>query len=451
MQKRMLLILCMFITRLHAQTTLTSFIDSLLATEIKANEPGGVVLVSKEGRIIYQKAFGMAQLELQVPTKENIVFHIGSLTKQFTAVAILQLYEQGKLSLQDTLGKFITGCSPEVGAITIEQLLTHTSGLAEKASPGSRNETPGDMVASYINQPLQCKTGTKWQYTNTNYILLGYIIEKVTGSTYGNYLTAHIFKPAGMQHSCLADNTKLVMNRAAGYKIEKNGNILNDRIANHRVHYAAGGILSTAQDMFAWYRSLYAGKLIKKETMAKAFAPGHLSDGTVIPYGYGWHLEKIQDSPTLRHGGSVPGFIAEAVYLPREDVYVVILTNAQSPRHTVAIGRVIAAMTIGKPYPFTATTIDPKLLPRLQGVYENSHNETVVITANGNKLHFQRPGGKLYEIKPASEYQFFFDEGYVVVEFHADASHTITGLTFTRVGIGPAIEWKKTSKPVPAN
>jgi CubicO group peptidase (beta-lactamase class C family) len=448
MHKRVLFILCMCITRSHAQTALTSFIDSLLSTEIKANEPGGVVLVSKQGRIFYQKAFGMANMELQVPMKENMVFHIGSLTKQFTAVAILQLSEQGKLSLQDTLGKFITGCSPEVGAITIDQLLTHTSGLAEKAAPGSRNQTPVETIAGYINQPLQFTTGTKWQYNNTGYNILGYIIEKVTGTPYGDYLTEHIFKPARMQHSCLGDNTKLVLNRPAGYMIGRHG-IVNDKIGNINELYAAGGILSTAEDMFAWYRALYAGKLIKKETMAKAFAPGHLSDGTTVPYGYGWHLEKIQDSPTYRHGGSVPGFIAEAVYLPQEDVYVVILTNAQSPRHTEAIGRVIAAMTIGKPYPFAETTIDAKLLPRLQGVYENNFSETLVITANENKLYFQRPGGRRYTIKPASEYQFFFDEGYVIVEFHTDASHTISGLTFSRVGIGPEIEWKKTDKPIP--
>jgi hypothetical protein len=126
------------------------------------------------------------------------------------------------------------------------------------------------------------------------------------------------------------------------------------------------------------------------------------------------------------------------------------LTNAQSPRHTVAIGRIIAAMAIGKPYPFKEISIDAKLLPRLQGVYENDHAETVVITTDGNKLYFQRPGGKRYTIKPGSQYQFFFDEGYLIVEFHTDASHNITGLTFSRVGIGPEIEWKKTGKPVPA-
>jgi CubicO group peptidase (beta-lactamase class C family) len=450
MHKKILLILCMFITRLHAQTSLSSFLDSLLAIEIKANEPGGVVLVAKQGRIIYQKAFGMANIELQVPMKENMVFHIGSLTKQFTAIAILQLYEQQKLALQDTIGKFITGCSPEVGAITIEHLLTHTSGLAEKSAPGSRNQTPEEIIAGYINQPLLFKTGTKWQYSNNGYYILGYIIEKVTGISYGDYLTEHIFKPAGMSHSCLGTNKKLIMNKPTGYMIGKGG-FINDNIPNLNVLYAAGGILSTAKDMFAWCRALYAGKLIKKETMTKAFAPGHLSDGTVVPYGYGWHLENIQDSPTHRHGGSVHGFIAEAVYLPQEDVYVVILTNAQSPRQVVAIGRVIAAMAIGKPYPFSETTIDAKSLSRLPGIYENTLGEQIVITTNENKLFFQRPGGRRYQIKPASEYQFFFDQGYVIVEFHTDASRKITGLTFSRVGIGPEIEWKKTDKSIPEN
>jgi CubicO group peptidase (beta-lactamase class C family) len=438
----------MIAVRLHAQISFTTAVDSLLAREFAEDQPGGVVLVAKNGRVLYEKTFGMAHMELRVPMKDSMVFHIGSLTKQFTAVAILQLYEQHKLDLSETVGKFITGCSAEVGTITIDQLLRHTSGLAEKSASRGEETTSSAIVAGYIKEPTLFRAGTKWQYNNANYHVLGYIVEKISGMQYGEFLDKKIFKPAGMRHSRLADNTTLIFNRPAGYRIEKKG-VVNDKIANVDLFFAAGGIVSTTEDLLAWTTALYEGKLLKKETLARAFEPGILSDGKPVQYGYGWHLQDIQGSAAHRHGGSVPGFIAEAVYLPAEQVYVVMLLNAQSRKQVVAISRVIAALAIDKPFPFKERVVDTKLFARLQGVYENSYKETAVITVHENKVYFQRPGGRRYQIRPASEREFFFDEGYVVLEFYIDASGAVTGLNFTRAGMGATV-WKKTNKPVSA-
>lgn len=448
------IIFCGTIHKTVAQTTLTTAIDTLVSAELRNDEPGGVVLVSKQGQIIYQKPFGMADMELDVPMKEDMVFYIGSLTKQFTAVAILQLLEQGRLSLQDSIAKYIGGCSPLVSAITIEQLLTHTSGLASNPANTEgriivKNKTKlQELVDNYINQPPDFEAGTQWKYNNTNYSLLGHIIEKISGKPYGDYLAAYIFNPAGMHRSYMGEDAKLIKHRATGYTKTKTGVITNDRISNSATWYASGGIMSTAEDMFKWCQALRSGKLLKPETLAKAFVPYKLTNGQYTKYGYGWHLWDIHGSPSLRHGGSVRGFISESVWHPREDVYVIILLNVQSRMPVGVITRIIASMAIDKPYSFKEIATDPTLLKTYQGVYKNTWGQLIVITEMNGKLYFQRPSGTRYHIKAATKNEFFFDKDYLRVEFHSDSLDRVQRLSFGRVDLDTS-DWQKVSMPIP--
>lgn len=436
--------------RQSSQYTLTPEFDRLIAALSRNNEPGGEILVAQKGQIVYRKAFGMANMELDVSMKENMVFHIGSLTKQMTAVAILQLLEQGKLSLQDDIRKYLPDYQVLPDTITIEHLLTHTSGIAGNPGPSTTPNAergPGDLVASYKNQPIEFRAGTKWNYNNANYYLLGYIIEKLSGKSYARYMNEYIFKPAGMNSTCFCTIDTILKNKASGYINGRNG-IVNDRISGMLTLYSSGGIQSTAEDMFRWNQAIKSNLLVKKETMARAFTAFKLKDGQDSHYGYGWHIQDIHGSLSLRHGGAVSGFVAEELYLPEEDVFVIALFNAHSKTPTGVLTRLIAALAIGKPYSFKEIPLESKLLKSYAGVYNNAADEWVIITEANNQLYFQRPGGVRYPIKASAKDNFFFDKDYLWIEFFRDSGGAPNKLGFGRVGIG-TYYWFKTNLPTP--
>jgi CubicO group peptidase (beta-lactamase class C family) len=292
---------------------LTADLDKMLSEQFKTNETGATALVSRNGQIIYKKAFGMANLELNVPMQADNVFRIGSMTKQFTAVAILQLMEQGKLNLQDEITKFIPDYPMNGHKITIEHLLTHTSGIQSYTGMKDYFEKitldwkPSEMVDYFKNQPMEFAPGTQWHYNNSGYFLLGYIIEKITGKTYPQYLEDNFFKPLGMTNSLYGSDTKIIKNRTSGYSNEGSG-FENAHPLSMTQPYSAGSIQSTVGDLFKWHQALHAYKLVKKESLDKAFTKYKLTDGKETDYGYGWFMSTVQGSPSIEHGGNVKGF-----------------------------------------------------------------------------------------------------------------------------------------------
>lgn len=424
----------------NAQTALTKELDDLLVPQFKSNEPGGVVMVAKNDSIIYEKAFGMANIEINVATNDSLIYCIGSNTKQFTAVAILQLVEKSKLQLQDTLGKFVPLAPAIASGITVQQLLSQTSGIDEK------NELDfGELLTrqklsniSFTNYP-----GTKWEYNNYNYSVLGFIIEKVSGQSYSDYIVQHIFKVAGMAHSYVDDWTSIIPNRASGYKHFKT-KFLNSNPSGKIG--AAGGILSTVTDMFKWNEALKSGIILKREILQQAFTPQKLLDGSFTNYGFGWYLEELHGSPTRRHGGMVPGYTSETLYLPNEDVYVVFFTNTEiSTIPITALTRIIAGIMIGKPYIFDSKPIDKNLLKQYTGIYENSYNEVINIIEQNDYLVFQRPNGNPYNLGYAGNNEFFFYKDFYRINFETNSNKKITSLKFSKADVSPT-EWIKTEK-----
>ncbi|MBN8789615.1 MAG: serine hydrolase [Terrimonas sp.] len=429
--------------RAIAQISLQEGFDKLLMTQFKANEPGGVVMVAQNGVVIYKKAFGMANLELNVPTNDSMIFNIGSNTKQFTSVAILQLVEKGKLNLQDSLGRFIPFAPPAVNSITVQQLLSQTSGIDEKNEKNIKAFISGDKPENLVR--IDIAPGIKWEYNNTNYSILGYIIEKITGSTYTDYVVENIFKPAGMENSYIDNEVSIIKNRASGYRNFKN-RFLNSRISGKIG--AAGGIQSTVNDLLKWNTALKSGILLKRETLQQAIHPQKLLDGTITGYGFGWYLEELHGSPTWRHGGMVPGYTAETLYLPKEDVYIVILTNTEfSLIPITALSRILAGMAIGKPYIFENMPIDKAHLKKYVGLYENDLGEQLNIAERNGGLIFQRPNGAQYKLGYAGGNEFFLGVNFMRINFIPHANGKISSLKFSKVDIG-ATEWFKTQKPL---
>lgn len=313
------LLLSCFASDIKAQTIKTGEIDTFLLTQFNPTQPGGVVMISKNGKVIYKKAFGMADLELNVPVNDSMVFYIGSNTKQFTAVAILQLVEKKMLQLQDTLGKYLPAAPFPISNITLAELLSHTSGITEKNEGAVKQLLAGQKPAdSLVNDIVP---GVKWEYNNIAYTTLGYIIEKVSGMPYAEYIRSHILKPAGMTHSYVDENDNIIRNRADGYSYRKRKNF---NLRPTDIMGAPGGIMSTVDDMLTWTEVLKTNLLLKQETLQLAFTPQKLRNGNLTGYGLGWYLEELKGSPTRRHGGRTFGYTSETLYMPQESVYVIL-------------------------------------------------------------------------------------------------------------------------------
>lgn len=425
------------------QASLQDEFDKLLMTQFKSDQPGGVVMVAQNGAILYKKAFGMANLELSVPTNERMIYNIGSNTKQFTSVAILQLVEKGQLTLQDSLGKFMPFALPAVSSITVQQLLSQTSGIDEKNENYIKTVISGDEPGNPVQ--INVAPGTKWEYNNTNYSILGYILEKTTGGTYEDYIVENIFKPAGMENSYIDSEAPIINNRASGYRTFKN-RFLNSRPSGKIG--AAGGIQSTVDDLLKWNTALKSGILLKQETLQQAIHPQKLPDGTLTGYGFGWYVEELHGSPTWRHGGMVPGYTAETLYLPEEDVYIVILTNTEFSQIPItALSRILAGLAIGKPYIFEDMPIDEDQLEKYIGLYENELGEQLNIAGREGNLTFQRPNGARYKLGYAGGDEFFLGVNFMRVNFIPDPNGKVSSLKFSKVDVG-ATEWFKTEKPL---
>ena len=328
---------------------LESEIDSLLQEKYPPNAPGGTFLIAKKGNIIYKKAFGLSNLELDVPMEPDNVFEIGSMTKQFTAVAILMLMEQGQLNLDDDITRFIPDYPANGHKITIHHLLTHTSGIKDFTRIKGLNEiskkdlTPSELIDFFKNENVDFFPGEQFKYNNSGYVILGYIIETISGQPYADFVEEHIFNVLNMNASQYASHSKVIQNRASGYH-DRDGYI-NCREVSFTLPYSSGSLMSTVNDMFIWQEAIKNNLLISEETTEKAFTNYTLNNGEAIHYGYGWHIKTVNGIPVREHGGSIFGFKSMGVYLPDEDIYVIGLNNCDCNSPT-EITRKIAELAI---------------------------------------------------------------------------------------------------------
>lgn len=425
--------------------------DKILSEQFKTNETGATALVSRNGQIIYKKAFGMANLELNVPMQVDNVFRIGSITKQFTAVAILQLVEQGKLNVKDEISKFIPDYPTQGNKITIEHLLTHTSGIqnysgiTDTGNRATLGFTPNEMIDFFKNLPMRFATGTKWEYSNSNYFLLGYIIEKISGKTYAEYLEENFFKPLGMTNSLYANDTKIIKNRAGAYTQGESG-YENSQPLNMTHVYSAGAIQSTVSDLFKWHQAVHSYKLVKKESLDRAFTRYKLTDGKETAYGYGWRLGYVYENPSIWHGGKINGFVTMEIYLPKEDVFVAIFSNCDCNSPEDITSR-LAALAAGKPYEYKGIQVENAILKGYTGVYENEKGQQRIITVSENQLYSQLGRGPKSKLKAYQRDMFFFDDAMVTIEFSRNKKGEIEKLTNKRPKGNEG--WNKTNKPIP--
>jgi CubicO group peptidase (beta-lactamase class C family) len=326
-------VICLLFTNsfIYSQQ-LTEKIDTLILSELKDVEgPGGVFMVAQNGIPIYQKAFGKSNIELNTNLDADFVFQLGSMTKQFTAVAIMLLEEQGKLNVNDAISLYIPDY-PNGNNITIHHLLTHTSGIKDFTRMKSLKEiaqkemSPKMMVDFFKNELVDFLPGEKFEYNNSGYVILGHIIELTSGKSYENFINEAIFQKLTMNHSRYATDRQIIKKRAYGYQKKEYGYV-NKTIINFSVPFSSGALMSTLDDLLIWQNAIKSKTILKEESLNKVFGKYKLNNGEEFTYGYGWHIREINGLKSYEHGGSVFGFKTMAIYIPEKDIYVVGLTN----------------------------------------------------------------------------------------------------------------------------
>jgi CubicO group peptidase (beta-lactamase class C family) len=320
-------------------------LDDYLRAEMRARQiPGLSLAVVREGKTVKAQGYGLADLELNVPVGRESVFEIGSITKQFTAAAILLLSEEGKLHLEDKVSEHLPGCPQTWSNLTIRHLLTHTSGLKNYNGLAgfevSRKLDATKFIATLGPEPLNFAPGESFSYCNSGYNLLGYVLEKKSGQSYWQFLSERIFKPLGMT-SCQSRDLKTIMtNRVHGYEMEKG--VLMNRDSDLTDVFAAGAIVSTALDLVKWNAALETDKLLSPSSRAEMWKPVRLNDGRTYPYGFGWRLDDYRGLKNIGHSGSTSGFCASLQRFPDQNVTVIVLCNLGEQGLATRLARGIA-------------------------------------------------------------------------------------------------------------
>lgn len=426
-------------------------LDELIPKRLPAVAPGCVVLVAKKGEIIYKKAFGTANLELNIPMQADMIFRIGSITKQFTAIAILQLVVQGKISLNDSIQKYVPDYPYKGYTITIENLLTQTSGIKDymaisNPADDRTNYTPKQGVDYFKNKSLEFKPGSQFKYSNSNYYLLGYILEIITGKSYADYLQQNIFNKAGLRNIYYIDTTKNIPNVSQGYS-RFDGNLERATLQNVTTIYAAGGIMSNADDLFKWHQALYNNKLVNRELLNKAFTPYQFADGTYSEYGYGWFVKNLDGGKTIEHSGSTDGFQSDEIYLPDEDVFVVTLFNCfEQDMDWTVLSNDIAKLAIGKPLN-NSIQLGTDFLKRYVGEYVFNVDHKLIVTLEKGTLFIEDTNSNdrlpKVQLYAQSETMFYIKEAELKFEFVNDTSNNSLKIV-TYNSRGKDAEWIKT-------
>lgn len=403
-------LLCAAALAVSANDEFVAKAEAYLSAAEKKGNFAGAVLVAQKGKILISKGIGLANFEHDVPNKPNTKFRIGSITKQFTAAAILQLQEQGKLNVQDPISKYVPDSPETWKGVTIHHLLTHTSGIPSYTDTpayvkGMREKAkPLDFIKRFRDLPLEFEPGSKMKYDNSGYFLLGIIIEQASGKSYETYLKENIFNKADMQDSGYDWDTTILKNRAAGY--EGTGkDMRNAAYLDMSQPYAAGSLYSTVEDLYRWDRALNAEKILAKKSLEAMYTPA------LNNYAYGWSISKSKEGKTvIGHGGGINGFNTMITRIPEEDVCVVVLSNVMPPKSGVIATDLVRLMfgeTVRMPGELPKEiTLDPKVFDRYAGKYTIAGQPLLFFVKDGKFMTKLGPQPEL-QIFPMAEDKFF--------------------------------------------
>ena len=412
-------------------------IDEYMNAAVTVNGFSGSILVAQNGQPVVNKGYGMANIELAVPNTPDTVFRLGSITKQFTAMAIMILQERGKLRVTDPFCTYVTDCPAAWQPLTIRHLLTHTSGIpsytgfADFPRTAVLPTSAADMIGRLKDKPLEFAPGDKFAYSNSGYFLLGMIIERASGTPYADFLQEAVFAPLAMTQTGYDMPSRIIRNRAAGYARQA-GDTVNAAYMDMTIPFAAGALYSTTGDMLRWDRALYTETLVSQKSLDEIFTP--FKNG----YGYGWGIGKRFDRQVIAHGGGIYGFATHLSRFPADRVTVIVLSNVEgAPAGRMAND--LGAIVFGAPYEIPrerkAITVEPKVLEQYVGQYRTASPPVdIVVTHDNGRLVAEIAGRLKLALAAESEAVFFSRDVSAQLTFLKDGAGQVTGLTLRMDG-----------------
>jgi CubicO group peptidase (beta-lactamase class C family) len=410
MRKILTVALLVFIHLRPAAQTPAEKADALMTAYAQQYKFNGSVLVAQHGKVILEKGYGFKDAKDGTLNDANTIYQIGSITKQFTATVILKLQEQQKLNVKDKLSKYFPGYA-KGDSITIENLLTHTSGIYNYTNDGrfmnnsaTKPSTQEKMLALFKDKPLDFSPGTRWSYSNSGYTLLGYIIEKVAGLPYEKAVRNYIFQPLGMTHSGFDFTHLTSSDKATGYFVYIEKSKLPANLVDSSVSYAAGAIYTTVGDLYKWHKGLLTSKIIGQASLQKAYTPFKNN------YGYGWGIDSLFGKRIIAHGGGIFGFNTNIARITEDDVCIVLLNNAGNPLLQEITNKLLAIL-YNKPYEVPKAkkeiTVPQTVLQQYVGEYEMAKAVVVKFFIDNGVFKTQITGQPAFELYAEAEDKFF--------------------------------------------
>jgi CubicO group peptidase (beta-lactamase class C family) len=353
--------------------TLSRVEEFVRAEMAREKVPGVAVAVVDHGKVVMAEGYGRANVEHNVPVRPETVFQSGSLGKQFTAATVMTLVEEGKLALDDPIAKYFPEAPPAFRAITVRHLLTHTSGIpdyTEGTIDLRRDYTEDELARMAFGLELEFAPGSRWNYSNTGYLMLGVLVRRVSGRFYGDILRERVFAPLGMKTARIISEEDIVPNRAAGYRLV-GGELKNQEWVAPKLNTTADGSLYfTVLDLIAWEKGLRVRAVLKPESWAAIFQPVRLNSGRTYPYGFGWVVDQAAGQSVVGHGGSWQGFRTQITRYLGNDLTIVVLANLAEadPDRFVSGIAAIFDPKLAPPAPGPIADRDPEVTARLRGL-----------------------------------------------------------------------------------
>ncbi|HUF13156.1 MAG TPA: serine hydrolase domain-containing protein, partial [Longimicrobiales bacterium] len=414
--------------------------DSIAESPLIEGRVAGIaVAVVRGADTLLMKSYGKGDLEWNAPLTDDAVFEIGSVTKQFTAAAILQLRDEGKIDLDADMAQYLPDFDTQDRRIPVRRLLDHTSGIrgitemeefASIVMESLPRDTLLDLVAA---KPFDFEPGEALIYNNSAYILLGHIIEKVTGTSYEDYVEQQLFAPLGMHRSSYCSNTDVVPRRAHGYSLTPQG-LVRASYNNHTWPFSAGSLCSTTGDLITWLRKLHGGEVLPEASYRDMITPGTLNDGTAVRYAMGVGVSPDpRGRASIGHGGGISGFVSDTRYYPEEDLYVVVLVNTTGNLSPAAIALEMVDVLL-PPQPMARRAFEGDVAP-LVGEYTGPTRgriSTATVTATANGLALSMNGGNAAPLSWVDDWTF--SAGTRIVTFEREGNSGPA--TFVRIDGG---------------
>ncbi len=417
--------------------------DEIASYYVGTRQFSGAVLVARGDTVLFSKGYEFANLEWRIPNTTTTKFRIGSVTKQFTAAAVLLLEERGKLKVGDLVKTYYPEAPFAWYNITLAQLLSHTAGIPNYTDqPGiaqlsARHVAPNEILDTVRDLPLDFWPGTQMRYSNTGYVLLGMAIEKASGMSYEKFLQENFWTPLGMKDTGYDERAKLIPQRASGYEPGPAGPV-NSFYQDMSVPFSAGALYSTVGDLLIWERALFGKKVLSDVSLQKMTTPGKGE------YGFGLGIGTQAGHKVIQHGGGISGFNSKLAYYPDEQVVVVALSNMSGGADEVAgkLGALAVGETVTLPSERQSVAVPKSVLEQYVGTYQIAPAFSIWFTIDGAQLVSQATGQPKFPLVAESDTVFYPIAFEAKIEFQKDASGKVIGLSLRqngRTSIAPRI------------